>query len=107
MSTWLRLTIAAMILLGAVAFGYILLAWGAPKYIDEPVITEYEERLIHLDRESIEEAYKEQVRHIFQVWMKDETGQPGRAVVGVEQARKAYVGSMNAIKVREEKLRRQ
>src|SRR5262245_12142632 len=60
-----------------------------------------EKRMIQLDRAAIEAAYQEQVTHLFGVWMKDSTGQPGRAVHGVENARRAFVDSIKKIEERE------
>jgi hypothetical protein len=68
-----------------------------------PVPTSFEGQLIKLDREAIEAAYRQHVTSIFLTWMKDETGQPTRAVKGVNRARKAYVDSMRAIDQREGK----
>src|SRR5215510_4551048 len=62
---------------------------------------QYEDRLLDMDRKAIETAYKEQIAHLFIVWMKDATGQPQRAVKGVNSARKAYVDSMEEINRRE------
>jgi hypothetical protein len=54
-----------------------------------------------LDREAIETAYKTQIEHLFAVWMKDETGQPARAVSGARSARRAFIGAMTEIEKRE------
>jgi len=71
-----------------------------PPYV---VPTEFEGQLIRLDREAIEAAYRQHVTSIFLTWMRDETGQPDRAIKGVNRARKAYVNSMRAIDQRENK----
>lgn len=76
------------------------------KFIDQTIVpSKYDERIIQLDRESIEAAYRTQVEHLFEVWMKDERGQPLRAVTGVINARKAYVGAMTEIERRERLLK--
>lgn len=67
--------------------------------------SEYDARLVVLDREAIESAYREQVQHVFEVWMKDDSGQPNRAITGVRNAQRAYIASMNAIKRREQEIR--
>lgn len=68
--------------------------------------SEFDARLVVLDKEAIEAAYREHVQRMYSIWMKDETGQPHRALTGVRQAQKAYLASMEAIKRREEELRR-
>jgi hypothetical protein len=40
---------------------------------------------------ALDEALKDQVMHVFLTWLKDDTGQPGRARTGVEQAVAAYL----------------
>jgi hypothetical protein len=71
--------------------------------LDEPEnpSSKFDERILLLDRLAIEEAYKNQVLHLFEVWLKDETGQPRRAINGVRKARRAFVGAMEAIEKRE------
>lgn len=65
-----------------------------------PPVSKFEERLLELDKEAIEEAYKTQIQHLFEIWMRDDRGQPDRAVVGARQARKAYIGAMEGIEKR-------
>jgi hypothetical protein len=67
------------------------------------VPTEFEGQLVKLDREAVENAYRQQVTSLFLNWMKDSFSQPGRAIKGVNQARKAYVDAMRAIDQRENK----
>jgi hypothetical protein len=40
---------------------------------------------------ALDDALRDQVMHVFMVWLKDDTGQPGRARTGVEQAVGAYI----------------
>lgn len=65
----------------------------------------HDARLIALDKEAIEAAYREHVQRMYSGWMKDDTGQPTRALTGVRQAQRAYIASMDAINQREEKLK--
>lgn len=51
----------------------------------------YDQRLDGLDREAVENAYRDQVQHLFIGWMKDSTGQPARAINGQRTARRAYI----------------
>ena len=43
--------------------------------------------------EALDDALKEHIKHVFEVWLKDERGQPGRARTGVSQGIKAYLGA--------------
>jgi hypothetical protein len=67
---------------------------------EQPPFTQWEDRLLALDVEAIDSAYRTHVSHLFEVWMKDATGQPQRAVVGVRSARRAYIQIMQAIETR-------
>ena len=65
--------------------------------------TQWDDRLIMLEEVAIEEAFKQQIIHIFSVWMKDDTGQPARAVTGAKQAERAFIGSMEALERRRQR----
>jgi hypothetical protein len=66
--------------------------------------TVYDRKILELETEAIEAAFKVQIEHLFQTWMKDESGQPGRAITGARQARKAFIGAMTEIDKAREKL---
>jgi len=89
--------------------GYLTGRWEAeaqPQRVLPIVpVSKYEKRLIELDREAAGKAYREQIVHLFQTWMKDERDQPLRAAVGARQARSAYERVMNAIEERERLLK--
>jgi hypothetical protein len=67
-------------------------------------ISKYEKRILEIDRAAVDQAYHDQILHLFQNWMKDEREQPLRAMVGARQARSAYERVMNAIEEREQRL---
>jgi hypothetical protein len=69
------------------------------------IVTQYEGRLLELERAAIDDAFRAQITKLWQVWMSDEKGQPARAVNGATQARKAYTASMQEIDKREANLR--
>lgn len=104
--------------LGPVAVGYLILPFvlltvalvnfhsGAQTIPTQLPPSEFDARLVALDKEAIEAAYREHVQRMYSGWMKDDTGQPTRALTGVRQAQRAYLASMEAIKRREEELRR-
>jgi hypothetical protein len=43
--------------------------------------------------EALDDALKEHIKHVFEVWLRDERGQPARARTGVAQGIKAYLGA--------------
>jgi len=71
---------------------------------DEIGYTQYDQRILELERVAIENAFNEQIVHLYQTWMKDDTGQPERAGKGAAQARRAYIRSMSAIEQRKQKI---
>lgn len=66
--------------------------------------SKYDDLIIRLDKDAAANAYREQIEHLFAIWMKDDTGQPARAAVGARHARKAFINVMNAIEKREKDL---
>jgi len=104
-----------LVLVLAILFMLAFIGWISGGWDEAPAATttlppidaKYEDQFIALDRKAIEEAYYEQIKHLFQVWAKDETSQPQRAVVGAKQARRMFISSMDAIANRERQLREQ
>jgi hypothetical protein len=93
---------AAIALIVAVALAYFLISISVSE--GEPIASsKFDSDLIDIDREAVREAYHTQVVHLFVIWMKDERGQPGRALVGVGQARRAFVEAMTEIEKREQR----
>jgi hypothetical protein len=68
--------------------------------------SKYDDRLLALEKEAADNAYRSQIEHLFAVWLRDDTGQPKRAVTGARNARKAYIDVMRAVEKREEDLRK-
>lgn len=91
----------AMLLL-VISGAMLLLAETVPRAAPVvPPITQYEGRLLELERHAIEMAFENRITRLFDVWMQDDRGQPDRALTGAAQARKAFVGSMDALERRE------
>jgi len=69
-------------------------------------ISKYDELIFKLDREAAGNAYREQIEHLFQTWMKapGDMQAPARAGVGANNARKAFIAVMEAIERREKEL---
>jgi hypothetical protein len=98
----LTFVIVIVILLLLAAFGYLTGRWDeADAQVLAP--SKFDSDLIAIDKEAVKQAYHDQVVHLFAVWMKDEKGQPDRALVGVRQARRAYIEAMTAIEKREQR----
>lgn len=110
MSTWIERNPIVVLfglvaaLLGIFVIAFVASSHGAtpPDYPVPLAPSAYDDRLLALDKEAIEAAYREHVTRMYAGWMKDDTGQPNRAITGVRQAQRAYIASMDAIKRREE-----
>src|SRR5262245_6810713 len=92
-----RMIAFALIVSALVVAWEVLNAQYEPKFEPYEPPEEFRTRLHLLERDAIESAYKDYVKSLFGVWMKDSHGQPERAARGVNQARKAYVDSIKAI----------
>jgi hypothetical protein len=68
----------------------------------EPPASPWDARMLALDHEALDSAYRAQLTHLFAVWMKDDAGQPRRAINGARQARHAYIEVMKEITKREQ-----
>jgi len=107
---WRLLAVVLGALLLAFAFGYCTSAGGEPASRLSPKGTfvgkasPYDDRLIELDKQAVEDAYRRQLELLFSTWMKDDSGQPQRLMVGVQQARRAYILSMGEIEKRAREL---
>ena len=111
--TMLMLAIMLMIIFAIAFIGWINGGWymTSEDYLvasaDEPLTaSKYDDRIIELDHQAADNAYRDQIEHLFAIWMKDETGQPERAHRGATQARKAYINVKKAIEKRESDLRK-
>jgi hypothetical protein len=60
----------------------------------------YDARMLELDRDALDDAYHDTMMHLFAVWTRDESGQPGRAIKGANQARRAYLEVKQALDMR-------
>jgi len=47
--------------------------------------------------EALDNSLKNHIEHVFEIWLKDERGQPGRARTGVQQGIKAYLGARKGV----------
>ena len=102
--SYILFAIIVVILALAFLIGYAL-SVGAVTY-PEPEPSKWDKRILELDKEALDMAYRTQLQHLFAVWMKDETGQPQRIVNGARQARRAYIESATYLEKREKELER-
>lgn len=70
--------------------------------------SKYDELIFKLDREAAGNAYRDQIEHLFQTWMKSpgDMAAPERAGVGARNARRAFIQVMEAIEKREKELQK-
>lgn len=62
------------------------------------VDNEMKEKVRALMLAAIDEAFRNHVEHTYEVWMKDDQGQPGRAATGVRNGLIAYLRAYRAAK---------
>jgi len=98
----ITVVIVLAILFALALYGYLTGGWEAEAQVVPP--SKYDKRISELDREAIDEAYKEKIIALFNTWLSDPSEQPSRAVKGAQNARRAYIGAMQAIERKEAEL---
>jgi hypothetical protein len=68
-------------------------------------MSQYEPRMIELDKQALDQAYATQMAHVFGIWIKDGIADSSRARVGFANARKGYDAAMTEIEKRQLLLR--
>jgi hypothetical protein len=96
----LTVAIVVIIIIVLGLFGYLSGRWEAEAQFLPP--SKWDGRLIELDKQALEQAYLEQMGHVFSIWVKDGVADPSRARVGFGNARKGYAAAMTAIEKREQ-----
>jgi hypothetical protein len=94
--------IVLAILFALALYGYLTGGWEAEAQVMPP--SKFDKRIAELDREAIDEAYKRKIQALFNTWLSDPSEQPSRAVKGAQNARRAYIGAMQAIERKEAEL---
>lgn len=104
----LTVAIVVILIILLACVGYLSGRWEAEAQPQpQPYqLSKFEPRLLELEREAIENAFKQKITSLWTVWMSDDRGQPERAINGAVQARKAYIASMTEIERREEDVKR-
>jgi hypothetical protein len=97
----LTAAIIVIVLVLVACVSYLSGRWEAEAQVQpSPVDARFAKRLNELDAEAVETAYRTQLTNLFLTWMKDPSGQPARAVVGANQARRAFTAAMIEIEQR-------
>jgi len=72
---------------------------------DEPLFTsKYDDRMLELEKEAVDNAFRQKAEDLIRIWFLDETGQPARFMTGARNARKKYIEMQNALEKREKDL---
>jgi len=107
----LTMIIVLIILFALAAYGFFSGAWDQAEGAQGPRLqsaipgepaSTWDSRMFALDREALDDAYKEHVKHLFLTILR--AGDPGageRAIVGAKNMRKYYVKIQDAIDARE------
>lgn len=82
-----------LLVIGFVGYYSSRAASYKPGVIIECMNSEDRERVKSLTNQALNEAYKNQVEHLFMIWMRDSHDQPQRAQAGVSQAIVAWLGA--------------
>jgi hypothetical protein len=96
--------IVLAILFALALYGYLTGSWEAEAQPLPP--TKFDKRMIELEREAIDNAYRRKIEALFTTWLSDAAGQPARAIKGARNAQRAYIDVMAAIEKREAELKR-
>jgi hypothetical protein len=98
----LTVAIVVIVILILACIGYLSGRWEAEAQTIAP--SKFDKRIVELDREAIDEAYREKIQALFNTWLSDPSDQPTRALKGAQNARRAYIGAMQAIERKEAEM---
>ena len=94
--------IVLAILFALALIGFLSGRWeqASAEGFQEPPVSPYDDTMRAIELEAIEESYRDRLTILFSVWMKDDTGQPARAIQGARKARHAFIAVMQEIEKR-------
>jgi hypothetical protein len=103
----LTLVIVLIILFALAAFGYFGGRWdqaeGAPAHeLYEGI--QPDEKLLSMDRRALDEAYHQQLLHLWNIWLKQQAGDPTAFTNGLRIARRAYGQAAQELDKREKAI---
>jgi len=101
--------IVLAILFAVALYGYLTGAWDqADAQQNDPAIYEgipVDATLLRLDRQALEEAYHDQIKHLFTIWLKStQAGDVQAFTNGLKIARRGYTSAAQQIAKREQQL---
>jgi len=104
----LTVVICLIILFALALFGYLTGQWdeaGAQGVQGGAPVTpsKYDDHIDELERQALDDAFKKYIGQLYNIWVTDnyQPKFPPRALVGMRNARDAYIRSMEAIERRE------
>jgi hypothetical protein len=100
--------IAMACLLTLALIGYLSGGWEAEGEESEQIYqgVPIDEHLLQVDKEALELAYKDHLKLLFSVWLKDDITTVHRINNGLRGARRAYTHAAEQIEKRERALKR-
>jgi hypothetical protein len=100
----LTVIIVLVILFALALFGYLTGGWDVEAQGAPVVPSKYDEQIDELERQALGEAFKKHVGQLYSVWVTDnyQPRFPPKAIVGMRNARDAYIRGMEAIDRRTE-----
>jgi hypothetical protein len=100
----LTVVICLIILFALALFGYLTGGWDEAGAQGAPVTpSKYDDHIDALERQALDDAFKKYIGQLYNIWVTDnyQPKFPPRALVGMRNARDAYIRSMEAIERRE------
>jgi|SRR5215467_11537143 len=97
--------IAAALLLALLLIALAFHVQAQPQITVISKASPWDQRMIDLDLEALDEAYKDTITHLFGVFVRGDADQPGRTIIGAAKARRSYVLVREAIEKREQRLK--
>jgi hypothetical protein len=108
--TLLQRAILALGILACAILAFVLMSWLLNSEVEaqtqlEPELYQgipIDSKLLHLDKIAIDEAYDDQVRHLFRIWLKGGITTNKEVTAGLKLARQAYNLAASQIAKREQ-----
>jgi len=100
----ITIVIVLVIMFALALIGYLSGRWEAEAQGAPVVPSKYDDKIDELEREALGEAFKQHVIRLYTVWVTDnyQPKFPPKALVGMRNARDAYIRGMEAIDRRTE-----
>jgi hypothetical protein len=94
----------------AIILAYILLSItheGAQGESSGPSISKWDTRIVALEKEAMEEAFKRYMIQLYNIWVTDnyQSATSPRALASARSAREAFIKTMDAIEKREQQIK--